>query len=349
MIGIYAPYDLTDVTTMALSLGDYALGLGYNVSYFCPGDPYVDLHATWDRKIKTDTSVTFYDWVHSCSHIVWFAVNHDRLALSLKAKRRNSLVITNAMASKQYHGIHGVFDCVVVPSIAVCEHLCQRWKTDKLHPIPWVPRQLLTNKPDTSSGRLEIYVPLSGLTQQHMGHDLLCLLGLLLKKHKNVAFTVGTYKRFAKSASEIMDSLRKEFPGRLRLETIPSQDRRADNYRDYDWTMYLSYKDDVYIPALQSLSVGTPVISLAAIPSSECVLHEYSGFRIACDVENEPLWDLPLIAKPDLQNVLSGVSTVIENPDILDTVKAHSWTYMQNRKQTFNSVWRTVWDEPNAS
>jgi hypothetical protein len=343
MIGIYAPYDLTDATAMAISLAEYASTLGYNVSYFCPTTKYVNIHKVWDRKVKTLRDITYIDWLYNCDHLVWFSAPSW-----LKANARNTLVLTNALASPRYQSAEyrALFDCVVVPSIAMSEFLCDKWATSALHPVPWHMQQPFTNKPVRNAGIQDILVPITGLSAKFFGRQLLCILGITLSKYRNVRFTLATYKRLDHSCKEILASMQREFPGRISLQSIGPHDTRADVCRQYDWVLYLPYKDDVFVPAIQALSVGTPVITLAIPPANECVLHEYSGFCIGSDTIADPYWGAQIVAKPSGQHIVSALGVILNNPEILDVAMSQPWGFMDIRKRTFDSVWKTIWDEP---
>ena len=237
MIGIYAPYDLTDTTAMAISLAEYASDLGYNIAYFCPFTKQANIHRVWDRKVKDLTDLTYLDWLANCDHVVWFM---DPKITWRGA--RNSRVLVQALANKSFNHTDPVYDCIVVPSIALSEFLCDKWGTSCLHPVPWHLHQPFTNKAVPNKGIYDVYVPVTGLSAKYFARQLLCILGIVLSKHKNVRFTLATYRRFDWSTNAILQSLRNEFPGRISLTKIGPHDTRSDTYRQYDWTLYLPYK-----------------------------------------------------------------------------------------------------------
>lgn len=346
MIGIYAPYDLTDTTTMAIGLAEYATALGYCVSYFCPTTRHVDIHPGWDRKVKIETDILFNDWRKQCDHIAWFHMEQARFAHALARHSRNTLVVTRSTASPEYVWINRYFDSVLVPSIAVYEHLSQRWQTKDLHPVPWSLQQPLTNKPERTQELVDIYVPMTGSIMRNLSRQLLCAIGITLKRYKHVRFTLAHYSRPERSVKEIIHSMQREFPGRLSLTSVPIHNQRAAMYRNYDWTLYVPYQDDVYVPALESLSVGTPVIGLTTPPGNECILHEYSGYGIQSKTVKDTLWEMPIISQPEVSQLVSALSNVLEEPELLDSISANSWAFMNIRKHTFNSVWKTIWEEP---
>lgn len=351
MIGIYAPYDLSDTTTMAIGLAALASSLGHSVSYYCAGDKQSNVHDLWDHKVKSEKLRVFSDWAERCDHIVWFNTRHDHVAIAKKKKCINTLVVLHDWVSDGYNTCYVDFEYIMVPSPSVHKYLASIWSPSiKLNTLPWDTCTPIVNKNGLNdSNKIWVYMPLQNTAGQMFGAKLFYALSVVLDKAPKLNLTIAKSKRLTTDAYNALADLQSNFSKRVRVIKTPKQDLRNLTYQQHDWTFYPASCDDVHLPAIQSLYSGTPVVSLAVSNANECVVNGMTGQLIPCKTYTDKRWELLLHSDPSVKDLIEGLDTSIANANAFNQLIGRPWPFLETRRRNFTDVWKAVWSETRAS
>lgn len=351
MIGIFAPYDHSNVTTMATGLADLAVSLGYSASYYAFGPKRVPVHDNWDHKVKHDSEHAFNKWAAGCSHIAWFGHQPLLLRIAKANNCRNTLVVLDDYTNHSQPQTAGFYDCVIAPSVYKQKYLSAAWDSENIHAVPWDPGgPVLSKTTRVDPEHIWLYMPLSGGTLDAIGPSILYALNILFGLNKELCITIASSKRLSCAAKEALSEFSLRYPGRVRIIKLPKHNRRAAVYRSHDWTFYPAVHDDVYVPAIHSLYNGTPVVAFGLPPANECIVPGKSGYLIDCIMRVGAEADIHrLSAWPSPGEILNGLQESVCSPVTLDKLLSSVWPFLEMRRRTFTSVWKTVWDEPTRA
>jgi hypothetical protein len=346
MIGIYAPYDHSDTTTMALSLADYAISLGHSVSIFSFRDRETDVHPVWDRKIKHRKTTSFVEWAANCSHITWFAYHPGLVYAAKKEGCRNSLVVLREFYTSDYNVTPDIYESVLVPSVYVQVRLQAKWGAENIYPLLWDPGGPINSKHMVvDKDKIRVFMPLQNKMAEGFGHKLMFALNMLMSDNSKVHLTIARQKRFNAATQTAVSELTAEFGNRVRVVKMPGHNLRAIAYAQHDWTLYPATCDDAYIPAIQSLFAGTPVVTMALTPAIECVIHGHSGYTIRGTKQVDPVTELPIGMSLRVRDLVEGLTKSIGDPVFLARLLDTPWPFLEMRRRTFQEVWKTIWSE----
>lgn len=338
MIGVFAAYRDAQTAHMALSLLNTANRLGYTTSWFSPTRPVAGISAL-DRKIKSDDNTIFYDWAKNCAHIAWFTAPIGRLSIAKALGCKNTLVANAEDADYSIRRKLDLFDCVLAPSVSYCKVLAEVWNAD-IHPLPW---DTGNNLHVRKRQQKHVAVPVSKSAINSIGLPILRAIGCLLEESSSAICTIVSNCRWPGYAVDFLHKLHDKFLDRI---AVSGESLYAFDINNYDWLFYPNVLDDVCLPAVRAAFANLPVIGFSTDVFRESIMHGINGYAIDCECVYSKWAGLRLniVAKESV--IADSLVSAVCNSRLNAAVCTQDRTFLKTRRDTFQSVWDTIWQEP---
>lgn len=346
MIGVYAPYDLSDTCAMAISLVRLGASAGHDIDYYCHGDKTLNVCEVLDKKVKSIKDTVITDWLDKCSHVVWFVAPYDLLKISVSSAKKNTLVLTSYSTTPDMGTLAQVFDAIIMPATGIHQQLCHNtaWVAEQTVPLIWDPGTVFTGKHGAiDNNNLRLYVPIQPIGAEKFGHTIFAALDILADMLPNLKITVGQRKRWNAATSRLYEDLKQRIGMRLTTCT-PDYDSRSALYKSHDWTLYLATEDDVQYPVIESISCGTPVLAYDTMAIKHIIGDNLFGKLLPCALYKDKIWDAPIGVNANLKQLVDGLKSALANPFGLplfnrgNSLAAH----LEVRRKCFKDVWLEV-------
>lgn len=338
MLGVYAPYNFSETTQLAIAVANLGMSFGAETDYLAIGAREQGVHSFWDTAASTDARVDFRSWLARCSHVVWTDVQPDKLGMSMRMGRKNILLLQWHMLSARDEEHLGKFDSVVCPSPAILTAMCRRWPQLKnIVGCSWSPCCPIL-EPRTSPANSRILLAMNGRSAALIGARVMHASQVMLESEPNLEITVLYTKNWARRSLDAVTELQRSARGRVSVLRKPSVQQRLLSYTAHDWLFWpTAYEGSGHI-GLEALYSGLPVISLDVPPVTD-FLRQSQSVLVPC--EHSPNWLGMPEPSPRTLDLLQGLHSAIH-----DRKATHSadWDWRAQRHAMFVGFWRRMWD-----
>lgn len=345
-LGICAPYRRSEITLAAIRLAELGRELAMEVKLLAVGSSQKKVDHIWDERVQKVKKRDVYQWMHGCTHLVWFSYSPDLYQKAqLVAPRARHWFIpswhqTSPEALKDLQSYS-----VVCPSRRAKSQIAEHMPDGKR--ATWclwdsgldaVKREGLCQ-----DGEISIYVPMSSEVIDECGHFVLTAINDLLDLFPEVRFTLDFGKSWSRSARRVIKELTIKQQGKLTCHRSPSLLSQCRRMHEHDWTWIPDTRADIGITAQRSLACGTPVIVYDISPYQEFVANEMTGLLIRCELFKNRL-GAP-VAGPSLVSIVSTISkAVIGQSDLVSQCQQKIWKRESQHMRAFRLFWTKEWD-----
>lgn len=342
-IGVYAPYDWSGITHLAVAAADTIHTFGFPVSYY-PAEvpaitPKTGLYPRWDGRVLSKRRVDFADWARPITHILWFAFSPPSLEVAINSGKRNIIIaVPERLFPESPRSLLGECDYVVCPS--------PKLLTPTRSIIPGVPavagewdaglplRDRALRRVEDGHVRLLVFLDADGT--RLWGDDALTVVLALLAANRFLRVTFaccGSDKRLRAR----LEMASKALPDDLAVIDRPSAWDRFRLAPLHDWIWLLAGDSGAGSFAMEYLSAGRLVLGFDISPINEVVKHGIHGGLIPCARTSHvsrlvPCWE----------SILEHTEELVCGPDTFVQSLKYPWGDVERRKRHFQEMWRNV-------
>lgn len=340
MLGLYAPYDRSEVTAAAVRLAGCAMRHGWAVSYLTTQKQETDVHPFWDGRVHAAKS-GMTSWARDSQLCVWFAAHLRRYKLSVSVNSKQSHVLVpswHQLVDGDLSWLHW-YDRV----ICSCEEMYDALKTRVKNPrvlrtVPWSsgihPSPTVNALRDAAEMR--IYVPLDAFVMRQHPREIVELITLLLDTHSHTRFTVTTPCSWGRQGNKAVHYLVERHPGRFAWVRKPSLDTHVCLMHQHDWVWLPSTRSGMAVWADQAIHCGRPVLCWD-VPPLNSVIHDGVNGRVIPCVKSYNAIDAPVVVWDHAQAVQKAVACWIDD-GAYKSLKLNDWHVADSGKY-FEDFW----------
>ena len=339
-VGISTRYCVHEATYAALQLADLVQQLGHDVRIDSVNSPS-PLDSRWDKHVSSAKYLELSTWADMLiwTHIptlkeLWFWHKNSKAKTvvvpmwsELRAKDKKQL-------SRVQH--------VVAPHHSVML-LRKRWPGNWAA-VPWDNGLPVTRKAGLrTAGRIYALVALFDDVINDLSMTLIDELARLLKAVPNVYFTVAyCSSRLSRPAANRLRGLAASFGERCQLATKVTLRDRPLLYARHDLTLWPAVMTDIGCVALDSLTLGTPVVTWQCPPIDE-ILRPDNAVLVKCDVEHSEQ-GVPF-SDGNCCRLGIALQQLLDDPARILAMQKHTATQLEARRGEFIRFWAKLFED----
>jgi hypothetical protein len=343
-VGIYTPYNRSEITLAAVQLADWLVRVGVEVTMLAEGKIASGVHPVWDTKVRRATKRVVYLWARDATHLCWF--NPKAYALqaaylvSRNSKKRKTrhIYFPNWNESGPVHAeLLQTADRVICFSPDLYHWLARE------HPIQGANRRtwasiaspaftLLPKKGMVSSTQTKLLVVVTQTVELDIGIQFLQLFSPLLEHYDALHITFLLEHSIPRKYRRELARMKRVYGSRIGIEVRPPYSDYVHLARHHDW-VYLTNTRFVY-GSLLSLLVGStvPIVCHDVGPVRGHVANGVTGKLISCSVHEWPA-PVAVLAVPD---IIDGLLAVLGSGEaVLRRLQMQSQAYFLRKQVAF--------------
>ena len=343
-VGIYTPYNRSEVTLAAVQLADWLVRLGIPVTMLAEGKIASGVHPVWDRQVKRATKQVIYLWAREATHLCWFnpksyALRAAYLVSRYGTKRKTRhIYFPNWNERGQTHAdLLQTADRVICFSLDLYHWLARGYPLQGVNRRTWASITspafaLLPKKGKVSSTLLKLLVVVTSTVELDIGIPFVRLFSQLLEHSETLHITFLLEHSIPRKYRRELSRMRQVYGDRVIIEVRPPYSDYAHLARQHDW-VYLTNTRFVY-GSLLSILVGStvPIICHDVGPVRGHVANGVTGKLISCSVHEWPA-PVAVLAVPD---IIDGLSAVLHSSEVvLRQLQTQSRDYFLRKQAAF--------------
>jgi hypothetical protein len=236
--------------------------------------------------------------------------------------------------------IYKSFDTVVSPSYSCGELVKRAWMLMQTRSVPWDSGLPITLKDDTRElATPKILFPLLDRTPDYVSSTALLMVERVLE-HTEAPVTVAFMPSHLWPAKiKYLNEMQRRYPEQLTLIRSPSIANRPFIYAHHDLTVWPVRAADIGIIALESITMGTPVLAFEIQPLLE-ILNRHNSLTITCTTTQSAA-GAP-IADEAYTQLEEYLFAHIYEPTLLRHLELTTTEGLSDRRNTFSDCWKRI-------
>lgn len=348
-VGIVFNYIRHDSTYAALKSAETIRNLGYSVTFYDKAYKSVkaNLHNYWDDFVLSSKEIPFDDWVEECSIVIWFCYPTPKEVKYLKKENKPSICFLtwDSVDAEIIEAIKSL-DVLMCPSKAQKTYFETHWNLNTVDYIPLncnVP--LFNNEYSTKEG-LRVLVACPGYQIKRI--DSTKLFETLHEAAELIPNLQMEFLYSSKVATQIKISVTKydkKFDNGSSLTSLDDPTGWAEGPLAYalcDAVLWPVQIESYGYVALESLSMGTPVVAYNFPPMSEIISDHKNGFLIPCETKDTDLG--VKYATHNGKGIIDVLGRLVSDQSLVSKTKALAHKGLDSRNQVNRLVWQTTLD-----
>lgn len=345
-IGIYAPYDTSELTHAAVRLASLAHHYGFTTRYVAAVNRDAEIHPYWDQHVRSARKTKLSRWVADNDCCVWFWPHRRRFEEAARAGGGNTRHIIvppwHDLTEADLEWLHW-FDKIACPSKRMRDDLVDKIRNSEniLTWCRWTAGMRPLKKEGTRvKGRIRVAVLLDGYTIERHGDAIIDLVHLLLGVHSHLDLTLLHLRSWNRKQGQFLATLQRKYGERLQTLRRLSLSQQVHQIHEHDWAWLPSIKVSNAMLAHTALCCGSPVLTWNVCPQNEIIVDGHNGRLVACSVERSEMgapivqWDGDAMRK-------AAVETFTDSA-MLTQLRGHTW-HRQQADDAFSEFWRQLW------
>lgn len=337
-LAICTKYSHCEETYAAIRVAAWAESRGIEVEMVTVTDRTSRVDDHWDRAVRRLRPVQLAGWLLHYDAVVWTYLPAAATLHTLQAQRIKLLLIAFWRAFKPAHANrYNDFDVIVTPSDAASQLLETMWNVQHTCPIPWDAGLPITIKDAVPSGNIRVLFPLMDQTPNKTEMTAIHLIDRMLRAtdvHVTVAYTPSQVRSAGLRLLHQMSGARD-----VSIQRSPTLAQRPFLFYNHDLTVWPTHEEDIGLVGLQSLAMGTPVVTFEVMPLPEFLLPDNS-ITVPCAYRYSDA-GVP-IANPDYNMFEDRLLSIINDPDSIYRMRLHTAQGLRERQQNFEESWDRI-------
>lgn len=344
-LGVYGRYYQSELTQASLVLADTALDSGIPTTVAAKHACNREVTPYWDaRVVNCHKQMPFFVWSDKCSRIIWTEIPPSYELLPVKDDGIENWLLVNweALRPEDYRAVMH-FDKLLVPFRCVGQSLLKHWglKTGSYVSLPWIARlPICKHSCLRAHPNVKVLFPLYDSQPQRADQAVFTLMERVLADVKQAYVTVAVGHRWSLSSRSILKQLSKRFGKRFIVVKLPTQAERLALFADSDLTVWASRFESFGHVGLQSIFMGTPVISWDMRPQNEFLVGWKNSVLVSCKTKDNWL-GVPEVTSGYEEFGDTLIST-LRDKALLAKMKQHTDHGLEARVAQFEEGWKEL-------
>ena len=300
-VGISLNYTEIWQKRIAIRIAEVISSIGYDVSFFSSVKVLIkprkkERVCEWDKFVVYDREVDYRNWSKQQNIIIWLDMPTSDLVGYAKNKKIKTVVLFDWRKmnySKEYLKTLSMLDVVVTTSRQAAKWLFEEFKLKKIIYIPWdTGYSPLKKTAITYNNIFRIFMPMHGDYMHCVSPDMFLVLDKLVRDTDNVEVCVSYNRRYAKAigTNKILQKLVSQFNEEGKFKLIADKSSNINtilaNYSVSDLTFIPIDRDGLGIFAVESLTMGKPVVCYDIATLNEYVSDDRNALLIPCQLKS---------------------------------------------------------------
>lgn len=337
-LGICTRYLQREITYAALQLADKAQGHGIPTTIIARDDCNADVSG-WDRKVVDERRIPLTHWQPACNKIIWTSV--PCMAEILTAQHfgiETALLVNWEELHPEHEGVVRELDRLIIPYRCALRALQTKWylKNVRLFYLPWV----IDAPPcqhDLLRRGITVHFPLYDSQPQRADQSIFKLMEKVLQEFVDIKVSVACGHKWSRSSRRLLKRLKRKYNNRLATYSPPNQYARLELFAKADLTVCMPRFESFALVGLESLAMGTPVISWDIPPQNEYLQAWKNAVLVPCNTCSNWL---------GIQEVVEGYQqfeelllSTLHDRALLAKLKGAATNVLPARQKTFDDAW----------
>jgi len=339
--GISLRYHQCEATWAAIQLAELAREAGIHVRLYADDVCNRELSPYWDAHVTDGRKVPFDEWMMGCTRVIW-TTPPSQLCLDRVQHRgiETQLLADWELIQEEDADVVARLDSMILPHRCVAEAMC-RWASmidGHFYPylLPW-DVQLPITKPQKFREPEMVYMPLHDSQAAKITLMVFNVLHAILTHMPKVSVTLTGGARWSLKSLRAVNALRRHHGSRIQFIRKPDACRRLQLLTEADVMLWPACYENFGIIGLEAITMGVPVLAWEIPPMTEFLRHNHNAVLVPCDVQYNWL-GVPCV-HPDYDAFGRAALSLLQNPQLLATIRATSRKGLQARKDQFMQMW----------
>lgn len=338
-VGIYTHYAHCDQAYFAVRLADCLRSRGVDFSLYSDNAPG-KLKLPYDKSVLSRSVVKYTDWLKKQSVVVWTHVPRiEQVKIAQKNNVSTILVPMWQDLEKPFKKTMAAADSVVALNTEAAGLYSEIYRIRHTSLIPFDTGLPITRKAVKTNERcVRLFLPWFDRNARCSTGGFLSILIYLLENMHEAHLTVGiTPSRFSPAIVKFFARASAKCAGRIKVIRNQSLSTRPSLYVNQDLTIWPGECDNYGICPLTSLTMGTPVLSLAVSPQTDFVAPETNGVLVKTRSDYDEYGVVHAV--PDYDKFGAVLQDLIAEPKFIDEIAEKTPYNLSIRRRAFESGW----------
>jgi hypothetical protein len=339
-VGISTRYCFHEATYAALRIADLVQQLGHDVRIDSVNSPPA-LDSRWDKRVSSAKYLELAPWAEMLiwTHVptlkeIWFWQKNSKAKLAIVPMWHELIPKDKKQLGRVNH--------IIAPHHSL-NVLQKRWP-GQWAAVPWDNGLPVTRKEGLRhEGRVYVLAALFDDVINCLNTTFIDEIARILKACPNAYFTLAyCASRMARPAMNRFRGLATSFGERCQLAAGVALRDRPLLYARHDVTLWPTVATDIGCVGLDSLTMGTPVVTWQCPPVDE-FLRPDNAILVSCDVEHSEQG----VPSSDGNCYRLGIALqqLIENPPWIVTMQKHTAAKLEARRGEFVRFWAKLFED----
>lgn len=339
-LGICTRYHRHEHARAAIQLADAVQHSGIPVSLRAAFPGRHTLSPYWDSRV-VNVRVPFARWVADLTHVLWIGtMTGEDLDIAQNYGITTWVFGTWDTIQPDEHGLLCCVDRVLAPYECIGTAFSGLVGVNTCV-LPWDVPVIRGPKRAREFRTLRILVPLFDSQAERVDLGLFALLRALLKERTNVHITVAKGHNYIKPAKDRLRQLTREFGPRVTIVHDLDWLQRMQLYAAHDITLWLPRYESLATIGLESLKMGTPVVTWRNYPQLEYLETGVNAWLVPCELCYNWLGMGEVIS--NYAECLQLMLHVIDNEELRVAMKKYVSTAVYAKRNALSHCLETLW------
>lgn len=352
-VGIVLNYIRHDFTYAALKTAEALRNMGYSITLFDKSVKSVRarLHSYWNDFVLSDREAHFDDWLDDCDIVIWFTYPTAKEVKTLYKNNIPNICVASwdSVDSETVSAIKSC-DAIICPSKAQKAYLQEYWRLKEVTYIPFDSNYPLTNPGKKIKDKVKVMVACPGYQLKRVDHSkLFSALYAAMETNHNLDIDFLYSSKVASQLKINIPKYSKVFDAGNELLCVDDPTGWSEGPLAYalcDIVLWPVQLESFSYVAVESLTMGTPVIAYNHLPMSEIITDHVNGFLIPCERRETELGLSYAVHNGD--GMVSLLSKICSDTSLIDKVKLGTHKGLEDRKNAFYTLWDGILDNVSA-
>jgi hypothetical protein len=343
-VGIYTHYAHCDQAYLAVRLTQLLRKIGANFDIYSDSTP-AKLGVPCDSAVTTRNVIKFTDWAIKQRVIVWTHI--PRPEQISWTKKRGIFTVIAPMWQDIIPPFRKALQAAnrVVTMSAECHTLftdIYKLKTTELIPFDTGLPIIKKNK-HIDPRKIKLFLPWFDRNARCTGGQFISSLKFLVEHMEEVHLTVAiTPSQFSPPIAKFFGNMAKNNAGRVRLIRGVPIANRHQLYAENDLTINPAECDNYGLCSLTSITMGTPVISMAVPPQIDFLYPDNNATLLTTTTDYDE--NGVIHALPDYEQFVYLLQQLIAEPRYIQKMMQKTNYNLNSRRTAFEMSWTNIFD-----
>jgi len=341
--GISLRYHQHEASWAALQLADLARDSGIPVKLYGSGVCKREMSPYWDARVTDGQKEPFEKWLEGCTRVIWTVPpTPAELTCAKQMGVVTMLLVDWELLQQEDEPQIRDIDTLILPHRCVAEAVCRWGSAMPAHFYPFLmPWDVLTpvTKPREKESAPTIYVPLHDSQAAKSNLAVFNVIHGVLEQMPKVRAIVTGGARWSLRAVRAVRRLKRLHGDRFHFTKQPRPAERLEILGKAHLMVWPACYENFGLVGLDAISMGVPVVAWDVPPLTEFLQNQQNALLVPCQHRHN--WLGVPCAIGDYTTFGRAVVSLLQNSQLLATMRATSRKGLQARKDQFMQMWTT--------